>query len=204
MEMQVRIQDGEVTTADIVVEAPTTHPGGSVFGPPVKYQGHGQATRTADDTPSESIGRTLAVGRALQDVGKKMTAAAWKVVRVRDERKVKPLLPSIDPARELREATLARHREVIARVPNRQDQEDSVNVLGEHGVRFRLAGGGLVEIIESEGWLYIRALDGVLTVRPLDERSVYMRPVGRTGSWVPTVHPARGIRQRPKARPIGS
>lgn len=56
-----------------------------------------------------------------------------------------------------------------------------------------LAGGSKVEIIESEGWLYIRALDGVLTVRPLNEREIYIRPVGRSGGWIPSVHPARGL-----------
>lgn len=60
-------------------------------------------------------------------------------------------------------------------------------------VTVTLAGGSRVEIIESEGWLYIRALDGVLTVRPLNECEIYVRPVGRSGGWIPSAHPARGL-----------
>lgn len=107
---------------------------------------------------------------------------------------------TMDDVRDHHDAEKARRLMLDAGVRVGQKSEEVLSRPGLHkrSARrvwvFTLAGGHEVEVVVHEGWLYIKATKGVLTVRPLNEREVYLRPVGVHGGWMPDTHPARSRR----------
>jgi hypothetical protein len=51
-------------------------------------------------------------------------------------------------------------------------------------VRIGLSAGHFVTLHVVDGWLVVSA-DSTMTVRPVNEREIYIRPVGYVGGWVP-------------------